>query len=176
MTRRRDDAAAQLAAAEALEPDSYAIPLARCVLIGFESRHADAEPECEEALRRAPGDGGALLQRAWLRYRLRRPKESVEDIAAAHRAGTNGGWSTRALIRQENGELDASLLDADEAIRGFPRDPSAWLAKARVSRARGDVTSALEFVRKAQDVLPPVSDVRALVEAELRELETIQNP
>jgi len=173
MLGRHDDAHAEVAAAELLEPHSFSIPFALCAIADAENDHRAAEPHCDRAVALSPKNGAVLTLRAWVLYRLGRLKEALEDIDAAMRTSYGGGWSTRAILRVENGELDAALLDVEEALRRDPRDSAAWLADARVRRARGDRPGALSSATRAAQVLPPVSDLRPLIEEELRRIEKL---
>jgi len=142
--RERDEALEALATADAIEPGSRDVRIAR-------ARVLEAVDDLDGALAEviAAGDLGETLR---LRARSLRPgadgSELDRDIAAAIAPGSPAelrasGYAARALVELRRGRAVEALADANEARRIDPACVEAYLAGVDVHRASGELEGAI---------------------------------
>jgi len=156
------EAAIQGTPADALDSLTRARLLqSRALLLGSMGSFGDAETDLGEAIRLAPEYTEALLERAWLRRKLKRLAEADRDIDAARKVGASQADyfyndAVRALRINDRSEAERMIeftLDLD------PGHSRAHVARARLYMERGRFEEAAKEFDRAIPVHPAEADL-----------------
>jgi len=115
-----------------------------------------ATQRLSEVLEKQPNNLYALLSRASLELRAGGPEAAQRAIADTAKAMAIDQKSSAVLFLRGSSFLAAGYLGEAEAAfqlleRRHPASPLAWYGYARVSSARGDKASALQYLKTARD-------------------------
>jgi tetratricopeptide (TPR) repeat protein len=156
------DAALQVTRSDALGPLPRArLLFRRAQLYVALGRGAEAEADLDEVLQIAPEYTEALLERAWLRRKLKRFPEAQRDVEAARKSGA---WQAdyfynegvRALRVNDKPEADRMI---DFALDLDPGHSRAHVARARLCMERGRFEEAAKELDLAIPVHPAEADL-----------------
>lgn len=101
-----------------------------------------AVTEANEALKLEPKSQEALFWRGFSLIRLQRYSAAIADLRQTSDAPGGRGLAWEAFALVANGDYDNGVARADAALKVNDKLAAAYVARARVMLAKGDVASA----------------------------------
>jgi tetratricopeptide (TPR) repeat protein len=146
----------RLAEAEALAPDLFEIPLLQGHLEMAFNDWSAARRWYTEALKRRPGDPGALAGRAAARYELKESAGAIEDATGAIAAEPDALF-TRAAAYSALGQFQESIQDWTAYLARRPKDAEAWRNRGNAHKRLGKQAAAATDWKEAVKLDPGMS-------------------
>jgi tetratricopeptide (TPR) repeat protein len=117
---------------------------------------AAAIADFSEAIRLAPEDPAAYIQRGYAHHERREADRAIEDFTTAISLKPDSGraYFARALVHRRRGDFASALADATAAIEHNPRSDASLNLRAAIHHQMGDFAAALADHRAARDIDP----------------------